>query len=335
MKAKEHNFTIDLMRGCAAIAVGFYHLAASNGYLASENWLRHIASHGHLGVQVFFMISGFVIPLSMYNISYTIADFKKFIVKRIVRIEPPYLVMVIISPLLWYLSSLLSSYRGKPFNVDVFQVLTHLGYLTEFFSYEWLNPVFWTLAIEFQFYLLIALVFNCFLKPGVSLLVIVLFTIIGSFDLGHHILFSHILFFDLGILIFLTQKQLIKKEWFLSISALTFFIITLKYDLLVTEIALISFLLIFLTNLKTKLGSFLGMISYSFYLIHVPVGVRVVNFCSRFVHDENLKIVVIFTGIVVSIIAAYLFYRLVEEPALKFSRKIRISPKGLKAADAS
>jgi peptidoglycan/LPS O-acetylase OafA/YrhL len=70
---------------------------------------------------------------------------------------------------------------------------------------------------------------------------------------------------------------------------------------------------------------FLGSISYSLYLIHVPIGGRLINATVRF----SLGPVMIATATVVilgvSILAATVFYRLVEKPAkqLAFSIQIR------------
>jgi hypothetical protein len=50
-------------------------------------------------------------------------------------------------------------FRGQPFEWSVPQILSHAGYLTGLLGYEWLNIVYWTLAIEFQFYILIAIFF--------------------------------------------------------------------------------------------------------------------------------------------------------------------------------
>src|SRR5262249_33436290 len=44
-----------------------------------------------------------------------------------------------------------------PFSIA--QLLLHLGYLNTFFGYPWLQDVYWTLGIEFQYYLFVALIY--------------------------------------------------------------------------------------------------------------------------------------------------------------------------------
>ena len=55
---------------------------------------------GFIGVDVFFVISGFVIPLSLQGRDYRIADFPRFMIRRLVRLEPPYLVSIALTILL-------------------------------------------------------------------------------------------------------------------------------------------------------------------------------------------------------------------------------------------
>ena len=53
----------------------------------------------------------------------------------------------------------MDSNRATDRNVSAFQLLLHLGYLNAFFNYDWSVALYWTLAIEFQFYLSIGLLF--------------------------------------------------------------------------------------------------------------------------------------------------------------------------------
>ena len=48
-------------------------------------------------------------------------------------------------------------FQGRPIDWTPAQIAGHLGYLNTFLGLAWLNPVYWSLAIEFQFYILIGL----------------------------------------------------------------------------------------------------------------------------------------------------------------------------------
>jgi peptidoglycan/LPS O-acetylase OafA/YrhL len=66
----------------------------------------------------------------------------------------------------------------------------------------------------------------------------------------------------------------------------------------------------------------LGAISYSLYLVHVPIGGRVVNIGKRFVHDDLGYLGVALIALLCSLVAAFVFSRLVEVPAMRLARKL-------------
>ncbi len=150
---------LEPLRGLAALAVAWFHFTQGGGLL-KEGWLKASGTYGYMGVEVFFVISGFIIPYSMMKSGYCFPrHFLVFITKRVVRLDPPYLVTIAITLILWYASSITPGFPGQKPNWSLQQLLLHVGYLNTFFDYAWLNPVFWTLAIEFQFYLFAAIVF--------------------------------------------------------------------------------------------------------------------------------------------------------------------------------
>src|SRR5438876_135397 len=93
------------LRGIAALAVTWYHLTGSPQ--VTTGWLRQGGTFGFHGVEAFFVISGFVIPYSMYCGGYRPRlDFLRFFAKRLVRLEPPYLASIVFVLALSYLSAL-------------------------------------------------------------------------------------------------------------------------------------------------------------------------------------------------------------------------------------
>jgi peptidoglycan/LPS O-acetylase OafA/YrhL len=67
----------------------------------------------------------------------------------------------------------------------------------------------------------------------------------------------------------------------------------------------------------------LGALSYSLYLLHVPVGGRVVNLGSRFATGPASRALVLVSAVAISLGASYLLYRLVELPARRWASGIR------------
>ncbi len=153
-----------MLRGLASTMVfGFHLFNLSNGYLGTESLWR-LTYYGKFGVQFFFVISGFVITYSMLNAHYKLKDFPRFLMKRIIRIEPPYLIVLALTVIFLWIRVKSGLGRGELYIPSWDQVLLHLGYLIPFSNYTWLSIVFWTLAIEFQFYLLFSLLFTPFVS---------------------------------------------------------------------------------------------------------------------------------------------------------------------------
>ena len=91
---------IGALRGLAALGVAMFHIINSPTGFETNPTARSLAGHGAHGVQVFFVISGLVIPLSLLRKKYRIKSFGRFFLKRAVRIEPTYVAFIAIS-LLW------------------------------------------------------------------------------------------------------------------------------------------------------------------------------------------------------------------------------------------
>jgi peptidoglycan/LPS O-acetylase OafA/YrhL len=83
---------LDTLRGLASLSVCLLHLTNYDPAILPPDDLGKIAcSFGSLGVQIFFVISGFIIPYSMYRAGYQSQNKGRFLAKRLLRLEPPYL----------------------------------------------------------------------------------------------------------------------------------------------------------------------------------------------------------------------------------------------------
>jgi peptidoglycan/LPS O-acetylase OafA/YrhL len=75
---------IEALRGIASLGVALFHFSGQ----LSTYVPQLISSMGWVGVDIFFVISGFVIPYSIAGRSYSVTDFPRFICRRLVRLEP-------------------------------------------------------------------------------------------------------------------------------------------------------------------------------------------------------------------------------------------------------
>lgn len=145
---------IQLLRGIAALAVVFCHYGSS---INNFKLLSSFFNYGKLGIYIFFLISGYIIVYSLEASNYKPRYFFKFILKRSVRIDPLYIITIILTLLSFWLLSLLPSYKGFAIPFIPSQFLAHVFYLIPFSNWGFYSSVFWTLCVEFQFYLLIVI----------------------------------------------------------------------------------------------------------------------------------------------------------------------------------
>jgi peptidoglycan/LPS O-acetylase OafA/YrhL len=331
--------SIVLLRGIASLMVCLFHLGFGNPlYLPENNWLRQISSFGWTGVEIFFVISGFVIPYSMFVKQYTTRDFWAFLKKRIIRIEPPYLVSIVLVISLNYISTLSPYYRGAPYHPDWGNIAGHVAYLNVFTGGKWVNDVYWTLAIEFQYYILIALTFrfvvakNRFLRLGFFAAFGVSSVLLAE---NLHFIFAFATYFMLGILLFQYLCKIISQTEFLLVALALFAFSAYRQGIMLTGISLGTVLIILYVKRFPSWLRFFGTISYSLYLIHIPFGGRIINLSENFFHSTSMRMVVIFVTFVVTIIFAALYYRFIEKPfklraaMIKYDQPVLTDPAAL------
>ena len=315
------------LRGLAALAVAVLHIVnAPVGFMTNEV-IRSITFRGASGVQLFFIISGFVIPLSLIRGSYHFSRLGKFMLKRTIRIEPTYLVVIALSfAFVAFREALLS--KGEIDYPSAVQVLQNVTYLVPFVDGEWINPVFWTLGVELQYYLLIACVWTLAkrIPPNLGLGLLVLSAWLGCEYTRHDFITYWLAYFNLGILLALHFESKIKTQQLIFFGVTNLVIIWLFNGVYFTALGTLGCSSIyFFPHLKGgRLLSFLGRQSYSLYLIHVMVGCSTVNVAMRFLDHSNplIQLVIVLTALLVSVISAEILYRMVERPTMHKSKSI-------------
>ena len=145
---RERLQSVQYLRGLAALAVVWFHFSLGS----ADGLIKSSGTFGYLGVIVFFVISGFIVPYSLAGRDYRLVrDGPGFFVRRMLRLEPPYLVAVALPVVLLFAAAATPWFKGTVVPPLWFSVAVHPLYLVPWFEgADWVNIVFWTLAIEFQ-----------------------------------------------------------------------------------------------------------------------------------------------------------------------------------------
>lgn len=313
--------TVEVLRGLAALAVAWFHFTNANPVFPSAGWLRQSGAWGWLGVECFFVISGFVLPLAMYRGGYRVTDAGRFLARRLIRLHPAYLASLAVAVALWYVSS---PEDARP--PSAMQVLLHAVYLPAFFGYPWLNTVYWTLGIEVQFYLLLACWFPLLSHPAKPIRVAWLAAAAAlSWLVTPEILvFRYLVVFAMGSVAFLVVVDLVDRATgmvlLVFLAATTWLMHGWPASVTATATAT---LIAWQVPLAWRPMVGIGALSYSLYLIHGPVGGRVVNLGARYAEGAVAELAVVLGAMLVSLGAAFVLHALVERPSLRLAARLK------------
>lgn len=305
---------LDSLRAIAALAVLVFHATA------------YQFNFGRYGVQLFFIISGFVIFKTVESTKTT----KEFVIKRFFRLYPAYWVAIIITTIVVNLFSTTK-------HVSIKEFLFNLTMLQEHFKVENIDWSYWSLTPElfFYFYMAVLIFFKAvrFIFPVcVGWLIIILcnyffriedyFIWIKFFNIRHGQLFVA------GIMlyrIFYKKGNDIQSYMMLLVTFITSILVyTPQYgfkDMAVVITLIYSVFLLFiygkLNFLKIKPLVFIGSVSYPLYLIHQRIAFTIQE---NYDYTSNYFLVALL--ILVFIAIAYLIHILVEIPGQKIGKKI-------------
>ncbi|MDX5371658.1 MAG: acyltransferase [Pseudomonadaceae bacterium] len=350
MSITPENFTnITLLRAVAALMVVYDHLfcdipmrhfnmaafpaPAIQEFITTP--LGIIQDFGWIGVAIFFIISGFIITHVALRESQA-----EFLIKRIFRIYPP----LIIAILLACAAAIVTS--DKTYSTrEILSAFT----LTNYWQYPQtlILGVAWTLAVEIIFYLFTFMLLPLLKKKPAFAVAIQLIAIcaiyILSKDYGHSFfLFSasaaYIPYLIIGQITYFLYSKLFSPQLFAAYLAASYAAVFYGIHLIHKSFApvensyLINFVYAYFVfagclMLKERIepGRLIRAIadcSYSIYLLHGTIGITFILLISRHYNlDSAARITltaIIATGL--SIAAAWLSYRLIEQPSIRAAR---------------
>ena len=171
-QTKQQLTALTGIRAIAAYMVFFHHY---KNYIVNREWptLYNFCNELHVGVTVFFVLSGFLIAYNYYDNDSI--DFRTYIINRLARIYPMYFILTVTTFCYSYFS-------GSTDNDFFYAFLMNISFLRGFFDNLKFSGIGqgWSLTVEMLFYLSVPLSFLLIKKKYINLLFIpVLLILIG------------------------------------------------------------------------------------------------------------------------------------------------------------
>tara|TARA_R110001583_G_scaffold83923_1_gene221201 strand:+ start:17987 stop:18952 length:966 start_codon:yes stop_codon:yes gene_type:complete len=316
--------SIQYLRGIAALLVVWYHSTIK----ATQNDLPNaeVFYFGQSGVDLFFIISGFIICFVTDKKKFTCFNFLK---GRVSRIIPLYWFFTLIALVAFIMvPHLVNSSGGETLILHSFFLLpTEQKYLIQ-------NG--WTLSYEFYFYLICTVILFFNLNKTWLLLTLITLPIVGQlFDI--YFFFDKFLIeFAMGVFSYVlySRKALLRKHiYFLTCIISGWLLLTLfdydtyrtvKYGLLMWFLFHLGLLINHKLDVDSKIGKLLNEIgnsSYALYLSHT-FSLVVLNKVYLYFFGNNSTIFYLLLLTSISVVIGYFVFKYIETPLNHITKKI-------------
>lgn len=336
---------IDGIRFFAIILVIFVHINTFLRVKSPYNFdysgnLFNLFENGFKGVELFFVVSGFVLALPFakhYLAGGKKPQLKQYLLRRLTRLEPPYFLALFIY---FGLHLFKGVYPLKELVAGLIQNLLYIQNFQVFEHYRSIITVAWTLEIEVQFYLLAPILATVFKLSAlrrrlVLISVIVLTPILNMFFVAKYLtLYNFIFYFLIGFLIadlYITQskKQLkISTSLMIGLSSMVVFLYINIETIMNKYIFLVAiFLIVYLAlndSFWRKIFSFklftsIGGMCYTIYLFHMVIvtGIGSKTVTWRLSDNYELNILLQILLLLPPILAiSAVYFVLIEKPCM-------------------
>jgi len=352
------------IRGLAALYVIIYHwdaeisknLQLSNS-ITIDTSLKTFLEHGYLSVDLFFILSGFVLSMSSYKIFHdriSLNDYRSFMYKRFSRIFPLYLSITLVYFLMFHQQSRIN----LAINFTLLQGIIH-NFNNSIIPPGWSLTNEWIIYFIFPFFLFYSLkIQKIWILILISLSILLLISSIRnqhlnwgnyssltdmhgfnptiSFTRGPASFLRTISAYFLGIFAFLYYKKSKDNSHLKYVIIPSFLLLFFnKTDILI--ILSMPFLIIYLTKtnlinrfLSSNVIYFLGLISYSLYVNHYIFIKTYSNVSNLIGVDSNaLSFWYVLIG---TLMFSSMTYYLIEKPGMLLFKTIRLKINNLQVA---
>ncbi len=346
------------LRGLACFYVMLYHFGFA-GILPKD--FSAFANHGYLSVDIFFVLSGFVMAMvygDYFKNGFDFDNYKKFIARRIARIYPLYFFMTLL--FLWFFTNILDEVP-KNIPITFFDIAANIFSIQAWgLTSSYVGPA-WSISTEWAAYLLLPVLLPITLfashKPAMTTLGFCAFILVSICILPHDItgvttsrglldmsdgrnyapLLRCIIEFTIGIITYRFYRTGIFAKWnntlyFSSIIATAMLALLFIKDSDLVFVILIPLFLISIAYDRHIVAKFLnwrpvyfaGVISYSLYLVHGLVSWLHYQI-KQPIYALDLpfpNLFIILSQIFLSVVLATFAYRFIEQPGQVYLRRI-------------
>ncbi|QEG36868.1 acyltransferase family protein [Bythopirellula goksoeyrii] len=318
---------LDALRGLAAVAVVLFHFTTRYDHLFSHvTTLSASVPWGHYGVDLFFMLSGFVIFMTLDRQS----DPWRFAWGRFSRLYPAYWTAVIVT-------FAVVSFCGLPGQeVSLVAALVNLTMVQSLLDTPHVDGAYWSLQAELIFYanILACYRLGAFRRPRIAIAIWVgiaaLIHIVSAMTtvpmiaglankLATITSLKYIPLFGIGMLLYQVhlQRKLTRNDLSLLVGCWATIGIFdgISHALAACFLSLGLFLAVegYLPQLQSRMLVALGALSYPLYLIHQNIGYVLIRWLESRAMSPGWAIG---AALVLTFVLAVLLHQLVEKPAL-------------------
>jgi len=335
IKNKKNRFyEIDMLRFVAAISVMLYHYGFRGQ--ASDNltdmpypYAVSFVKYGYLGVNLFFIISGFVIFMTASQ-----GSVRRFCISRLVRLYPAFWVCCTIT----FIVTLVAG--GVRFSASWHDYAVNMTMLSGFLNVKSIDGSYWSLFVEIKFYALVFIVLifrqmhHSKVLLGFWLAMVIIISQWSIRYVGYFIIPDYAAYFVAGAMFYLVYFEGIcfYKLFIIMISFLVALVGAINKNIEMTEnyhsqfdetiiaIILALFYMIFFListgrtrSLSSESWVLLGALTYPLYLIHQFVGYMIFNLAYPFFNPH----IIMLGTIVTMLLIAYIIDIKIEKPYSK------------------
>jgi peptidoglycan/LPS O-acetylase OafA/YrhL len=348
---------LDVVRGIAIILVLIWHYLPRDGG-ATPGFILSSTRLFWSGVDLFFVLSGFLIGSILLQYADSRNYFSTFYIRRAARILPLYIL---------FFAGFVLLLRYAPEFVDKsykrhLPLWSYLTFTQNFLyaSQQLLNDPFvdvtWSLAVEEQFYIFLSLLVRNLSKKKLlwatitlivlavvlrffapnflvayllpfhradSLMLGVLLALVWQWDRGKEFLYRHVSAFRWSfVLLFLVIAYLTYREAWIGDVFAHFWLALFYCNFIVLALTLDGSRGKF-SPFKSRVLEWFGLRSYGIYLLHRPMQIMLPVFLAWFWTDTPSAWTLVIISLVILFVVAELSYRIIERPIMSLGHRFK------------